>query len=147
MTTKPERRSVFEVHGWSGVVAFGAGCAVAGCGVATPDGEGTTRDEDQQTATVESAASTRYDWLQYNGNPQHTGNNTLETSLGASDVAQLTRKFQVTLPAVADGAPVYLASVSTPSGVRDVLFVTTRDGRIIALDGQTGATLWSKQSG
>ena len=145
---KAERTSVFSGDHWRSAAVLGASCGlVIGCGVASSEGETAGLDEEHPTATVESAASTRYDWLQYNGNPQHGGSNTLETSLGASNVAQLTRKFQVTLPAVADGAPVYLASVPTASGVRDVLFVTTRDGRIIALDGQTGATLWSKQFG
>jgi outer membrane protein assembly factor BamB len=117
-----------------------------GCGVAS-DADPAQRSGEPTTATVESAASARYDWLQYNGNAQHSGNNTLETGLGRTNVASLVRKFQVTLPSVADGAPVYLASANTATGVRDVVFVTTKDGRILALDGQTGATLWSKQFG
>jgi PQQ enzyme repeat len=35
--------------------------------------------------------------------------------------------------------------VTTAAGVRNLLFVTTRDGRIVALDAQTGATVWSHQ--
>ena len=49
------------------------------------------------------------------------------------------RRIGVTLLATADGAPVFLEGVTTPSGIKDLLFVTTRDGRIIALDAQNGA--------
>ena len=93
------------------------------------------------------AATSRYDWLQFDGDPRHSGNNDLEITLGRSTVASLSRRFQATLPAVADGAPVYLASISTSAGVRDVLFVTTTAGHVVALDAQTGATLWLKQYG
>jgi len=86
-----------------------------------------------------------YDWLQFNGNPQHDGNNTREVRVGAANVSQLTRSYQVTLPALADGAPVFLDQVTTPSGVKDLLFVNTTLGHILALNAQTGATVWSKQ--
>jgi hypothetical protein len=86
-----------------------------------------------------------YDWLQFNGGPAHAGNNVLETTLDRTSVAALALKFQVTLPAAADGAPVLLQSVATSSGVHDLLFVTTRAGHVVALDAQTGATIWSRQ--
>jgi PQQ-like domain len=85
-----------------------------------------------------------YDWLQFNGNPQHSGNNTLEVLLGPANVNQLAVKYQVPLPAPADGVPVYLEAVTTVGGVRDLLFVMTRAGDILALDAKTGATVWSK---
>ena len=88
-----------------------------------------------------------YDWLQNNGDPQHSGNNTRETAIGASNVASLALLFQATLPAAADGAPVALTGVSTAGGVRDLLFVTTRAGHIVALDAATGALVWSQQYG
>jgi outer membrane protein assembly factor BamB len=53
--------------------------------------------------------------------------------------------FQVALPGIADGSPVYLSNVSTAAGVRDLIFVTTRDGYIAVLDAQTGSLVWSKQ--
>src|SRR6266511_439868 len=53
-------------------------------------------------------ATIGYDWLQFNGNSQHSGNNTWEINLKAGNVNQLVRLFQVTLPSIADGAPVYL---------------------------------------
>jgi PQQ enzyme repeat len=88
--------------------------------------------------------SSSYDWLQFNGDPQHSGNNTQETILNASNVVSLTNLFQVSLPATADGAPVYLNSVSTISGTIDLIFVTTRAGHIVALNARTGAQVWSR---
>jgi hypothetical protein len=56
------------------------------------------------------------DWLQFNVDPQHSGSTTAETSLTASNVVSLTKLFQVSLPDIADGAPVYLSAVSTTLG-------------------------------
>ncbi len=86
-----------------------------------------------------------YDWLQFGGNAQHSASNTAETTLRSSNVASLTPKYQVLLPGNADGAPVFLEAVSTPGGVKDLLFLTTRDGRILAVDAQTGTSVWAKQ--
>jgi hypothetical protein len=89
--------------------------------------------------------ATAYDWLQFNGSSAHSGNNTSETTISAANVAGLTQLFQVSLPNVADGAPVLLHGVTTPAGVQDLLFVNTTDGWIVALNAQTGATVWSQQ--
>jgi hypothetical protein len=92
-----------------------------------------------------SVPSIAYDWLQINGDTQHSGNNTLEAIISASNVSGLAFLFQASLPSVEDGPPVYLSSVSTASGVRDLLFVTTRAGHIVALDAHSGTTIWSHQ--
>ena len=86
-----------------------------------------------------------YDWPQFNGNPQHSGNNTQETTIDRNNVAQLQKVYQVSLPGVADGAPAYLSSVTTPQGVKNLIFVTTKDGTIAAIDAQTGGVVWSHQ--
>jgi outer membrane protein assembly factor BamB len=91
--------------------------------------------------------SNPYDWLQFNGDASHSGNNIFENRISIHSVGQLQKLFQVTLPGIADGSPVYLSNVSTASGVRDLTFVTTRAGHIAALDARTGALVWSKQYG
>jgi outer membrane protein assembly factor BamB len=91
--------------------------------------------------------NTFYNWLQFNGNPLHSGNNILETNLLESTVGNLQLHFQVSLPGVADGAPAYLSGVTTPTGIRDLVYVTTRNGYIAALDAHTGTPVWSKQYG
>ena len=98
----------------------------------------------EHPAAADAAAAVPYDWLQMNGDPQHSGNNTQETVLGPSNVASLQFLYQASLPAAADGAPVALSSVATPGGTRDLLFSTTKAGHIVALDAATGAQVWSK---
>jgi outer membrane protein assembly factor BamB len=93
------------------------------------------------------ASSSPYNWLQFDGDAQHSGNNTLEATIGSSNVATLTKLFGVNLPAIADGAPVYLSGVTTANGTQDLVFLTTKDGRILALDAHTGTSVWSHQYG
>jgi outer membrane protein assembly factor BamB len=96
------------------------------------------------TATATPTPSA-YDWLQFDFDPQHSGNNTLETAITPANVGSLKRLFQFSLPAIADGAPAYLSGVQTPNGVRDLLFLTTKAGHILALDAHTGEQIWMRQ--
>jgi hypothetical protein len=88
-----------------------------------------------------------YDWLQFNGDDLHSGNNTFETTLSVGNITNLQLLFQVHLPGIADGTPVYLSGVNTASGIHDLIYMTTRDGRIVALDAHTGVLKWSHQYG
>jgi outer membrane protein assembly factor BamB len=101
-----------------------------------------TRNE---TTRVVPRLSTAYDWLQFNFDSAHSGNNTLETTLQRGNAASLARLFAVSLPEVADGAPAVASGVPTSTGPRDLLFVTTKAGRLVAMDARTGAILWSQQ--
>ncbi len=96
-------------------------------------------------AVPAGTAAAAYDWPQFDLDAQHTGNNVSETVLSPENVGGLRRLFQVSLPDTADGAPAYLNGVGTPSGVKDLLFVTTRAGHIVALDAHTGQQLWVHQ--
>jgi outer membrane protein assembly factor BamB len=87
-----------------------------------------------------------YDWPQFNGDPQHSGNNTQETAISPSNVARLQLRYQVSLPGVADGAPAYMNAVQTPQGIKNLIFVTTKDGTIAAIDTLNGAVVWSHQN-
>jgi outer membrane protein assembly factor BamB len=95
----------------------------------------------------DARAASLYDWPQFNGNPQHSGNNTQETLISASNVASLKQLFQVTLPSVADGAPAVLTQVSTGGGVHNLVFASTRDGHVLALDANSGASVWQNSFG
>ncbi len=93
-----------------------------------------------------SALAANYDWLQFYGDVRRSGNNTLESRISPSNVSGLKQIFRVTLPAVGDGAPAILTAAQTATGgVRDLAFVTTKAGHIVALDAHTGATVWSAQ--
>jgi putative pyrroloquinoline-quinone binding quinoprotein len=102
----------------------------------------------KRSARAASAQAVPYDWLQMNGDPQHSGNNTRETILGPSNVGTLQFLFKVLLPQGStlgvDGAPVGLTSVVTPGGTRDLLYSTTKSGTLVASDAATGALVWSQ---
>jgi len=95
--------------------------------------------------TVAQATSAKYNWLQFGGDSRHGNNNTMESTITAQNVNQLTKLFQVSLPETIEGAPVVLTNVSTPSGTHDVAYMTTRSGYIVAMDAYTGQTLWSAE--
>ncbi|MEP7044977.1 MAG: PQQ-binding-like beta-propeller repeat protein [Dokdonella sp.] len=95
------------------------------------------------------------DWLQFGHDATHSGNNSAETSISASNVSQLISLYPtpVVLPAKVDGAPVYASGVSTPNGVRDLLFLFGSDnfsdfssttGTLMAIDAANGSVVWSK---
>jgi outer membrane protein assembly factor BamB len=89
------------------------------------------------------------DWKQFGFDVRHSGATTQETAIHAGNVAGLHALYHVALPAIAAGAPVYLSGVLATQAmtqqVRNLLFLTTQDGRLLALDADTGVTVWSRQ--
>jgi len=81
-------------------------------------------------------------WPAFDGGGQRSGINTSETTITSANVGTLTRKWQQALPAIADGAPVELPNVTTPAGVKNLLFVTTKAGSLVAVDAATGTQVW-----
>jgi outer membrane protein assembly factor BamB len=96
-------------------------------------------------------AVSAYDWPQFGFDSQHSADNALETTINVANVHTLQQIYQVSLPGVtdgrADGAPAFLFGVVTSGGPKNLVFVTTHDGSIIALDWRTGAKVWSHQYG
>ena len=107
------------------------------------------------TLVCASGQALAYDWPQFNGDEQHSGDNTQEVVLGkvvsnVNNVSSLALRYHFVLPApingsthAADGAPVFLDGVATSSGVKDLLFITSKVGALIAVDAQTGTQVWS----
>jgi hypothetical protein len=58
-------------------------------------------------------------------------------------VNQLQQLWQVNTSGL-DGAPVYLKGVATAQGVKNLVFVTTTNGTLLALDSDNGKTIWQK---
>jgi outer membrane protein assembly factor BamB len=91
------------------------------------------------------AAGTPGDWQQFGYDARHSGVALLEPTLSPANVGTLHLLYQARLPGIVDSPPVFLAGVSTPTGVHDLLFLTTTDGRLVAVDAATGAAVWSRQ--
>lgn len=98
-------------------------------------------------AAVSPASGATVAWPQFGDGPAHSGVNSSETSIAPTTVGNMKPTFTASLPGVADGPPVYQPGVVTASGTRDLLFLTTKTGWIVALDASTGSTVWSRQTG
>lgn len=88
-----------------------------------------------------------YDWPAFGGPNPFTGLNLDESQINPGNVGQLHRLFRASLPDTADGAPAVLTGVQTANGTRDALFLTTRNGSLVALDAHTGEQLWVAEHG
>jgi hypothetical protein len=84
-----------------------------------------------------------YDWLQWGGNSAHSGYNSVDKLLTVDNVGGLHLIWQATLPATADGAPMFVSQVETPQGTKNLIFLTTKTGTLQAHDLQNGAMVWS----
>jgi hypothetical protein len=85
------------------------------------------------------------DWLQFGFDPSHSGNNPAETTINTSNASTLVQIYSVALPTGTAAAPVYLSGVPTSHGVKDMLFVMSYDGTLLAIDASNGVGVWSRQ--
>lgn len=99
------------------------------------------------TASVQAT-----DWPQFGFDARHSGFNNVESSISAANLTQLATQYAVVLPAPVDSAPVYATGITTPSGVRNLLFLFGSSslydggssmGTVMALDSATGSVVWS----
>jgi outer membrane protein assembly factor BamB len=93
------------------------------------------------------APTVPYDWLQFNGDAQHSGNNLLENTITVSKTQTLGLLFRIRMPDSGATTPVALSGVNIGGTSRDLLFVTTEHGTLLAIDAHTGAQVWSVQHG
>ncbi|HEY7122849.1 MAG TPA: PQQ-binding-like beta-propeller repeat protein [Ktedonobacterales bacterium] len=95
-------------------------------------------------ATQPLEATKNADWLRFNFDPARSGVNPNETSLTPTTVSGLHRLWSVTLPDVADSTPILVHGLMFADGSkRNVIYVTTKPGSLVALDAATGAQLWA----
>jgi hypothetical protein len=88
-----------------------------------------------------------YDWLQFCGDGRHSCINTQETTLNPENVKGLKKIFSIPLTNAMDAQPCFLSGVTTVDGIKDLLFVLTSQGEIIAMDAYTGKSVWTKKYG
>jgi len=99
-------------------------------------------------AFVQASPARATDWLQFGYDTAHSGYNDAEK--GYSTAAGNRALYHYALPVAAgaaDSAPIYLGGVATSSGTKNVLFVVSKNGTLLALDADsdTVSVLWLNQ--
>ena len=81
------------------------------------------------------------DWPEFGLNPQRSDATDDATGITAANVGRL-RVRTVTLPGTADDSPIYLHGAEVGGGSHDVVIVATSYGITLAIDANSGRTLW-----
>jgi outer membrane protein assembly factor BamB len=99
------------------------------------------------TGAAPPKAAAKYDWTQFAFDAQKSANNTLESTVNLGNVSKLKPLFKTALPDAPDSAPVLLTDVTTPQGVKDLVYAQGEHGRLMAFDAHTGTAVWSTNFG
>ena len=81
-------------------------------------------------------------WPVFDGGLDSPGTNYKESTLNAGNVSGLVKLWKSPTPAAADSAIVEWPNVTTAGGVKDLVFVNTVKGNLLAFDAATGAKVW-----
>ena len=113
-------------------------CAVltAACGSETIKPAKPTRADLAAAARAPSG-----DWTQFDYDAQRTGVGPGATGINAGNL-RLLRERVVHLDGTVDSAPIELHAIDVGGTRRDVIVVTTTYGHTVAIEAQTGRTLW-----
>jgi len=87
------------------------------------------------------------EWPMFGHDPQRTGWATDERTLTSENVSSLELKWKVKVDnqgslLFALTPPIVAVDVSTTSGLKNVVYVAGKEGRLFALDSETGRLLW-----
>ncbi len=83
-------------------------------------------------------------WPMFGENAAASQVNATEHTITQANVSHLRMGWQITLPDLADERPILVPHLAWPDGkARDVLYVTTDNGTLMAIDADSGAQLWS----
>lgn len=85
-------------------------------------------------------------WSAFAGGGARTGINGAEKTITPANVSKLAMFWQTQLPAVADSSPIFLPGVQTSTGSKNLLFLLTKTGSLLAVDAANGALLWKKDT-
>ena len=124
------------------------GAALATCALAAACGSSAPADTSTPTiapsAIPAGAASGEpvLDWPEFGYDPQRSDAASGSTGVTAANVAHL-RRTRVVLPGTVDSSPIYLHAVAVAGASHDTIVATTTYGRTLAIDADTGRTLWT----
>ncbi|HEY4428613.1 MAG TPA: PQQ-binding-like beta-propeller repeat protein [Solirubrobacteraceae bacterium] len=127
----------------TGPALLAAGCLlVASCGSNAPADVTTPTAARAAIPAAAPGAARLLDWPEFALDPQRSGVSERATGITAANVARLHRRT-VTLPGTVDSSPLYLHAVPVAGAAHNVIVVTTTYGRTLALDADSGRTLWT----
>lgn len=142
------RRMVrMRVVRWAVLLVVALPLLLASCdqaSVSTP--HATTPPATPRPTASGTSPSASSDWLRFGNDAARDGVAAPGTSISPANVRGLRKLWSVTLPGVADSTPIFLHGMTLADGsVHDLLYMTTSDGQLVALDAATGASIWSQR--
>ncbi len=110
-------------------------------------GSSTTQSSNGKKGTnLDKTNTSLIAWPAFDGGGPRSGINSAEKTITPDNVKNLTQLWQVSLPDTADSSPIELPNVHTASGVKDLLFVTTMPGSLLAIDANNGTIVWRQDT-
>jgi hypothetical protein len=82
------------------------------------------------------------DWPEFGLNPQRSDVSEDATAITSANVAHL-RHLALSLPGTVDSSPIYLHGALVRGGIHNTVVVTTAYGKTVAIDADSGTTLWT----
>jgi len=116
-------------------------CALAACGTGTGAAAPTPTASRASIPLARVAAARLLNWPEFGLNPQRSDVSELSTGIKSANVGKL-RRLTVTVPGTVDSSPVYVHAASVAGGSHNIVVVTTTYGRTLAIDADSGRTLW-----
>jgi hypothetical protein len=116
---------------------------IAACGSSAPAGVSTPTAAAAAIPVPARVATRRLlDWPEFGLNPQRTDTSEDTTAITSANVGHL-RQMKLSLAGTVDSSPVYLHGVSVGGTPHNVVVVTTTYGKTLAIDADSGKTLWT----
>jgi len=96
------------------------------------------------TLALGAADAGAANWPQFGYDAAHSGFNSGESVLAAANLVQLVSVYAngAALASSVDSAPVYQSGVITAGGVKNLLFLLSKNGRLMAIDAADGSEVW-----
>jgi hypothetical protein len=124
-------------------VVASVGVTLAACGSSAPADVSTPTASATAIPHATSSSSARLlDWPEFGLNPQRSGSSELSTGITSANVTHL-RRTTVNLDGTVDSSPIYVHGAVVHGSAHNTIVVTTTYGKTIALDADSGKTLWT----